>query len=307
MAKNVLVIGGSLFAGRVFCIQASKSGRFNLHVVNRGNFPMEFERVTQYKCGRNSPRMIAWLTPDIEYDALVDFCAYNPGEIAPMIEALRGRIKQYIFLSTARVYAPGAEPPDEASPILTPEDAKVRRHAVYDNPSGKIELERELADACAKAGIEYTILRPAFIYGPLNYVARESFFIEKIAKKHVVPVPADSTSRFNFVYVLDVAAAIIACIGERKAFGETFNLSGPEAVTYKALISDFERFNSGPFETKEITVAEALDKKMPFLLPLVEDILVDGEKITKTLNFKYTPFSEGMENTFRTFYSLFTS
>jgi len=305
--KNVLVIGGSLFAGRVFCIQASKSGQFNLHVVNRGNFPMEFERVTQYKCGRNSPRMIARLVPDVTYDALVDFCAYNPGEIAPMIDALGGRIKQYIFISTAGVYAPGAEPPTEASPLISAQDAESKNRSPNDNPAGKIALECELKDACAKAGIAYTILRPAFIYGPLNYISRESFFIEMIAKKHVVPVPVDAPARFNFVYVLDVAAAIMACIGEKRAFGETFNLSGPETITYKALISDFERFNSGPFETRDVTVQEANHKKLSFPLPLTEDVLVNGEKITKTLDFKYTPFSEGMEKTFRIVYSLFTS
>ena len=306
MMKNVLVIGGSVFAGRVFCIQASKSGEYNLHVVNRGNFPMELAHVTQYKCNRRSPRMIARLVPDITYDALIDFCAHSPGEIKPVIDALGGRIKQYIFFSTASVYAPGVTTPSEISPVInvSKDDGSPSE---IESSRAKIQLERELIENCEKAGIKYTILRPAFIYGPFNYAPRESFYIQLIARKHVVPIPADATARFNFVYVLDVADALMACIGDSRAYNEIFNLAGTESVTYQQLLADFERYNSGPFETREFTAQEATEKQIPFPFPLTEDAVYNGRKITETLDFKYTPFSEGMEKTFKTFYSLYTT
>jgi len=305
MGKNVLVIGGSVFTGRVFSIQASKSGEYDLHVVNRGNFPMELDRVNQYKCDRHSPRMIARMIPDITYDALIDFCAYTAGEIKPMIDALGGRIKHYIFFSTAQVYAPGNDLPTEDARILD----------VYGYDSGeeiesareKIKLERELIEACEKTGIKYTILRPAFIYGPYNYMPRESFLIESIARKHTVPVPVDAAAKFNFVYVMDIANALMACIGNPRAHNEIFNLAGIERITYQQLVSDFERYNTEPFETREVTVQQVLEEKIPLPFPLTEDALYNGEKITRTLDFSYTPFSEGMEKTFKIFYSLFTT
>ena len=300
MGKNVLVIGGSLFAGRVFCIQASKSGEFDLHVVNRGNFPMELERVTQYRCDRHSPRMIARLAPDIVYDALIDFCAYNPGEIKSMINALSGKIKQYIFFSTAAVYAPRNHPRNEYAPLISDNTAD-------DEVRGKMELERELVEACDSAGIKYTILRPTFIYGPYNYKQHETFFIELIARRHVIPVPADAEAKFNFVYVFDVARALMACVGNKATYDETFNLAGVEALTYQQLIADFERYNNGPFDTREVTVAQAEKERIPFPFPLTEDALVDGRKIEQVLDFKYTPFAEGMEKTFGIFYSLYTT
>ena len=302
MEKNVLVIGGSVFTGRVFSIKASKSGKFELHVVNRGNYPMEFPRVTQYKCSRHSPRMIARLVPDITYDALVDFCAYNPGEISSVIDALSGRIKQYVLMSTAAVYAPSNRPVAETAPLL---DISDKNAPVAPDLRGKIELERELAEACDKAGIKYTILRPAFIYGPYNSVQNEAFFIEQIARRHVIAVPADATSRFNFVYVLDIADALLACIGDKRAYNEIFNLSGPETLTYQALISDFERYNSGPFETREVTTEQAHEENIPFPFPLTEDALYDGRKIMRTFGFEYTPFSAGMEKTFNTLCSIY--
>ena len=328
--KNVLVIGGSVFTGRVFSIQSSKNGGFDLHVVNRGNYPMELEHVTTYKCNRHSPRMIARLVPDITYDALVDFCAYEPGEIKSVIDALGGRIKQYIFFSTASVYVPTQGFIDENTPIVSSPDASALRASsskvtassasvsnasvmTFDNDmtddyvQNKIKLENELIEACEKAGIKYTILRPTFIYGPFNYAPRESYFIERIARKRPVPVPIDAQSRFNFVYVLDIAAALMTCIGDKRAYDNVFNLAGAETLTYPQLISDFERYNSGPFETLGVTVAQAEEEQIPLPFPLSDDVLVDGKKFAEAFEFEYTPFSEGMERTFKVFYSLYTT
>ena len=303
--KNVLVIGGSVFTGRVFSIKASRSNEFDLHVVNRGNHPMELERVAQYKCDRHDPGMIAKLVPDVPYDALVDFCAYNPGEIEPVISALGGRIKQYVYFSTASVYVPADGFLDERAPML---NASVESTGFVDDYiKKKIDLERELADACSGAGIKYTILRPTFIYGPFNYAPRESFFIELIAKKQAVPVPVDSTARFNFVYVIDIADILMKCIGNEKAYDEIFNLAGVEAVTYRQLMAEFERCNGGPFETREVTVAQVDEEMIPLPFPLIGDTLVDGGKFAQIFGFDYTPFSVGMEKTFGIFHTIFTT
>ena len=305
MSKNVLVIGGSAFTGRVFSIKASRSENFDLHVVNRGQFPLGLERVTEYKCDRHSPRMIARLVPDIKYDALIDFCAYKPGEIKSVIDALGSRIGQYIFFSTASVYEPAGEQ------LITERGRTVSavgsKGAVDEYILNKLALEKELIEACENVGIKYTIFRPTFIFGPFNYAPRESFFIELIARKHVVPIPTDSTSHFCFVYVMDIAEILMKSIGNKKTFDQIFNLSGKEDVTYAQLISDFERYNGGPFDSRVVTVKEAVDESIPLPFPLTETILYNGEKIEKALDFEYTSFSEGMEKTFQVFYSLFTT
>ena len=303
--KNVLIIGGSMFTGRVFSIQASRNGGFNLHVVNRGNYPLNLERVNQYKCDRHEPAIIAGMVPDIAYDALVDFCAYNPGEIESIISALGGRIKQYIFFSTASVCAPAEGSLDESAALIP--TGTYGADAVSSYIGNKILLEDELAKACSRAGIKFTILRPSFIYGPFNYAPRESFFIELIAKKQPVPVPTGTSSRFSFVYVLDIAEALMKCIGDERAYNEIFNLSGTEAVTYSMLMSCLEKCNNGPFETYDVTIEQTEKENLPLPFPLTGDTLYNGEKFSQTLGFSYTPLSEGMEKTFKVFCSLYTN
>ena len=64
MRKQVLVIGGTYFAGRVFSILTSRgdSGRddLHLHIVNRGKYPLNnLQNVTQYVCDRhNTERLV---------------------------------------------------------------------------------------------------------------------------------------------------------------------------------------------------------------------------------------------------------
>ncbi|MGI6217872.1 MAG: hypothetical protein ACOYIK_09715, partial [Coriobacteriales bacterium] len=85
MAKQVLVIGGSYFVGRVFSILCDRGDEFELHVVNRGNAPIRKEKVHEYICDRHDVDKMVSVIPQIDFDAVVDFCAYNPGEISPIV------------------------------------------------------------------------------------------------------------------------------------------------------------------------------------------------------------------------------
>ena len=306
MKKRVLIIGGTMFAGRVFSILASRTDEFELHVVNRGRFPLgKLENVTEYKCDRNSRRMFERIVPQLEFDAVVDFCAYNAGDAEPVVKAFSSRIKQYIMFSTASVYDPMQRKTKMENDPIVPAGMLGGETGEY--VAGKIALEQELTQAAGEAGMAYTILRPTFIYGPFNYAPREPWYIELIARRHVVPVPTDATANFNFVYVKDISRALMTMIGDKRAYNEVFNLAGPEIVNYTRLMSDFERYNGGSFETREVTVAQADEESIPFPFPLTENDITSGEKFASTFDFKYTPLSEGMEDTFRTFYSLYTS
>ncbi|MDR1217709.1 MAG: hypothetical protein LBJ99_03875, partial [Oscillospiraceae bacterium] len=150
MAKKILAIGGSAFVGRVFSITASRDSDVELHVVNRGNFPLNLENVRQYKCDRHDARMLARVIPDVKFDAVVDFCAYSQGEIRDVHRALDGRFGQYIFFSTASVYEPGDNGiKNEDSPVL-PEGTE---GAEAEYIAGKVRLEHELHDEYIRSGV----------------------------------------------------------------------------------------------------------------------------------------------------------
>ncbi|HHT17068.1 MAG TPA: NAD-dependent epimerase/dehydratase family protein [Papillibacter sp.] len=302
--KRVLAIGGSAFAGRVFSIQAAKNPEIELHVVNRGQFPLNLQGVKEYRSDRYNPRLVAHLLKDLTFDAVVDFTAYSPGVVSSLMTALQGRFKQYILFSSCAVYTPyRSEPIAEDGEVLSRSDGSAASESAYN----KLLLEKELIKTCGEIGAHYTIFRPTFIYGPFNYSARESHYIELIARGHVVPYPVDATSRFSLVYVFDVARALMATIGNEKAYDEIFNLAAPELITHARLFEAFEEFNGGPIMTRPVTIEDILNENIAVPFPLTEDVLYSGKKFAETMEFEYTPFMEGMDKTYKSFYSLFIS
>ena len=304
MKKTVLVIGGSYFTGRVFSIFASKGDEFILHVVNRGKYRLNLPGVIEYKCDRHDKKMLSDILPDIHFDTVVDFCGYNPGEIKMMIDILPDMPGQYIFISTASIYATkGFKKEDDPVLEMVPETPD----PVADYIFKKVQLENELRDTCAGKGIPFTIARPNFIYGPYNYAPRESYFIRQIVKGIPVPYPVDATAKFSMVYVLDVARALGIFAANEKAYNEAFNLAGKEQVTYSMLFSELERISGIPFEKRPVTVSRVMAENIPLPFPLESDDLTSGEKMTHYFGFEYTSFADGMAKAFAAFKSVFTS
>ena len=307
MAKQVLVIGGSYFVGRVFAILCSRTDDFELHVVNRGNAPIrkEDQGIHEYRADRHDIGALVNAIPDIEFDAVVDTCAYNPGEIAPIVKALGNRIGQYIYISTASVYINDDHAMhSEGDPILYESDDNMVAQYICN----KAKLEDELKDACAEFGIPWTIVRPGFIYGPFNYAPRESWFIEKIAHGKPVEHLVDGTAHFSFVYVTDVAAALQDLVGDERAYNETFNLAAPEIATndvFFELLTENAKNSGVEFSTVDVTVKETLERNIAIPWPLTDDELYDGSKFANTFGFKYTPLTEGMAKTFKSFMNVY--
>lgn len=304
--KQVLVIGGSYFTGRVHAILTSKGdsgdGDIHLHVVNRGNYPLNLPNVTQYVCDRHDTEKLAQILPDITFDAVVDYCGYEPNDISSVVNALSERIKQYIFVSTSSVYDPiGHSPKTEADPMLQNFTGGV----ISDYVMKKCLLEIELTKVCEEKNIPYTILRPSFIYGPFNYAPRESYFVKLIANNEPVPVPTDASSKFSFVYVMDVADIVNMSVGNPKAYNEIFNLAGSDE-TYESFLKTLEVCNGAPFATTDVTVKQVLDENIPLPFPLDVDEIYSGKKVEEVFGYKYTPFETGMKKTFAIFKNIYS-
>ena len=99
------------------------------------------------------------------------------------------------------------------------------------------------ADARSKAAGEQavkdafptaTILRPSIVFGP------EDDFFNRFAKLAVmspfVPLIGGGETRFQPVYVGDVASAVIRVLDDPAAVGRTYELGGPKIYTFRQLM-----------------------------------------------------------------------
>ena len=302
--KNVLVMGGSYFLGRIFCIFASRGDDMELTLVNRGRYAMtQYPHLTEHRCDRHDALGLERL-PEREYDAAVDLCAYAPGDISLLLEHLPGTVKQYILISTADVYD---RKPEEAADEDFPLRTALEAGTVGEYIRHKCLLEEEARRECEKRGIALTVLRPAFIYGPFNYAPRESWYVQRIVRGEEIPVPGDAAARFQFVFVKDAAEAILACIRQPGAANRAYNLAAPEVLDYPAFMAALAAASDRPFTTREVTVEEVLRENIPLPFPLAreESELFRGDRITRELGLAYTPFGEGLATTFKAFRSVY--
>ncbi len=303
MKKRILVIGGTYFVGRVFVTVTAQMGEgdYEVHLVNRGRYSYKTGEVRQHHFDRHEAEKFGTEVPAVDFDAIVDFCAYEPGDIRSVLDNLKGKVGQYIYYSTASVYRPDLNSAvTETDPLMEP---KLVGHPQMDYVSKKLLLERELQEAAGEKGIPWTILRPAFIYGPYNYAPRESRFIQMFLKEIALPCPINSPGKFNFVYVKDAANAAGLCIGDERAYNKIFNLASPEHFNYESMFSAYGQATGIGMPLRYIPVGEAMKLDLPF--PVDHSELCDGSLFAETFGYTYEPFREGFLKTYNFFEPFF--
>ena len=267
--KNILIIGGSYFVGRVFVEELVKEGGYSIYVVNRGNVPLNMEGVHEVVCDRNDVDGLRHKLSPLDWHAVVDFCAYESRDIKNLLSVLpEGSSEQYIYISTTSIYKDTLQlPVKEDSPKLTgPQPELGPQMASY--AFNKWLAELELMKQCSQLKCHYTSLRPAIIYGKYNYAPRESWFFDMIHQGKTIILPDNKLTLFRFVSVWDVAKIIIACLGNEKVFDRAFNLSAEDLVSYRWFVEVLKEITGKRITTRTESIETIDQQRIPLPFPL---------------------------------------
>lgn len=178
--------------------------------------------------------------------------------------AKNGRIRQFIYLSSAGVLGPNVKNADETFPF-NPSNA-------YEK--SKAEADNLVFDYYNKKKVPVTVLRPEFLYGPgdLHVLGlfkairnRTFFFIDK------------GQSFLHPTYIGDIIQALLACCGNPSATGKAYLVAGDKAVTVKELVSLIARnLGSKPIST-------ALSLKAAMFIARIFELSADFLKLEPIL------------------------
>ena len=105
--------------------------------------------------------------------------------------------------------------------------------ASADSPSLYARTKAAAEERVRRSGLEWTIFRPSLIFGEGD--AFFNRFKRMSALLPVLPLIAGDT-RFQPVWVEDVARAFVRAVGDRHARGWTFELGGPKAYSFRELL-----------------------------------------------------------------------
>jgi nucleoside-diphosphate-sugar epimerase len=232
---KVLVVGGTEFISLHLVRALLRSGH-EVTVLNRGRRPERLPTgVRTLRCDRRDHAALGTTLAGERTDALVDI-AYAPttgDDVEALLDALAGRVGHVLFVSTGRVY-------DHALPI--PYDERTPRSLYWgEYARHKIGGEDALVRRQRARGLPATIVRPTHVYGPLNTRNNETFFFDRLVRGRPILVPGDGGWLRQFGHVEDLAEAMALMLGNRRAFGQAYNLTGEEVVSqvgFVELIAD---------------------------------------------------------------------
>jgi len=218
---QVLLIGGTEFIS-LHLVRALLRDGHQVSVLNRGRNPARLPAgVRTIVCDRTDHPGLAKTLAAERCDALVDI-TYAPttgADVEAVLDALDGRVGHALFVSTGRVH-------DHALPIPYDEDTP---RNLYWGEYARNKIDGE--DAYLASGVPASIVRPTHVFGPLNTRNNEMFFFDRLVRGRPILLPGDGGWLRQFGHVADLADAIVAMLGDRRAFGRAFNVSGEEAVT----------------------------------------------------------------------------
>lgn len=214
--RNILITGGTVFVSRYAARYFAQKGD-NVFVLNRNHNQQE-KGVTLIEADRHN---LGDKLKSYDLDAVLDITAYTRDDVRCLAEALP-KIPQYIFLSSSAVYPETLERPFR-------EDMPCGCNSVWgDYGRNKLEAEQYINENIQNS----YILRPPYLYGPMQNLYREPFMFDCAMKNQPCYIPKDGSMPLQFLHVEDLCR-FIDIILEKQPKQRIFNVGNPDTVDIK--------------------------------------------------------------------------
>ena len=220
--KNVLVLGGSGFVGGHVCEALNRAG-ISMTVVTRrlpARSVQMLPKVTVVQADVHDPQALTALMPG--HDAVINLVAILHGDRHAFdkvhVQLPRQIAHACVQTGVKRMLHVSALGADQHGPSLYQRS----------KAQGEAALQSEVVH-----GLQLTVLRPSVIF------AEDDAFMQLFARLQsiapVVPL-AGADTRFQPVWVQDVAQAVVYALMHRETIGRVYELAGPHIYTLKQLV-----------------------------------------------------------------------
>ena len=300
---KVLVIGGTLFIGRLLVEELVKGGH-DVTVLHRKPKHDFGKRVDNIMADRNDAdamkEALSTRRFEVVFDNAYDFeRGTTAAQVEATVRACSDRITRYIFMSSVAAYGDGLnhKESDPLAPDYHP-DPYVRHKAT---------TERLLFRMHSHTGLPVVTFRPPFVYGPGTNYYREQFFWDRLRAGRPVIIPGDGHRLMQFAYVNDVVQAMIRSMDEPRAAGEAFNIGDSKPLTQVEVVEKLAKVAGVeptvarvPRDIIQQAGGNAMEEPYYFgeyfdLPPITMNI----GKVTRVLKMKLTPYETGLKEMYR--------
>lgn len=212
--KKILVTGGTVFVSKYVAEYFAKKGN-EVYVLNRNTKAQPAG--THLICADR--HQLGDTLKGYRFDAVLDITGYNEEDVAHLVDGL-AEIKQYIFISSSAVYP-------ETLPQPFKEEQECGPNAIWGAyGTNKLAAEKYLTKHVPQA----YILRPPYLYGPMQNLYREPFVFDCANQDRPFYVPKDGKMPLHFFYIDDLCR-FMEILLEKQPAQRIFNVGNPETVS----------------------------------------------------------------------------
>lgn len=230
MKNNILVLGGTGFVGRSVCaklIDRNGGGGGRIVVPTRrlasGKHLQMLPTLQLAEADVHDPAQLAQLVAGCE--AVINLVAVLQGD-ERRFEQVHVELPRRL---AAACRAAGVRRLIHVSAIGVAENA----------PSRYLRSKARGEKLLREAGLDLTVLRPSLIFGAHDKLLNLFATLQSVAP--FVPL-AGADSRYQPVWVDDVASAIVRCLDDDTTIGQTYECAGPDVMTLRDIVRSAGRW-----------------------------------------------------------------
>lgn len=303
---KVLFIGGTGNISEAVSHLAVEKG-IDLYLLNRGKRGLFFpEGAKHIKGDIRDIAEVSKVLQEYEFDVVVNWIAYTPEQVRTDLELFKGKISQYIFISSASICQKpaGNYLISESTPMANP---------YWQYSKNKIACEELLIHENRYHGFPVTIVRPSNTYGvsmipsSLNCWTKPWTLIDRIRKGKKVVIHGDGTSLWVMTHNTDFAKGFIGLIGNMQTIGHPFIITSDEVLTWNMIYEAMARAAGAKLNAvhipSEFLAAIVPEAEGRLLGDKTESVVFDNSKIKHFVpGFTATvPFAEGIRRSIQWF------
>ncbi|WP_420745565.1 NAD-dependent epimerase/dehydratase family protein [Photobacterium damselae] len=235
---NVLLLGGTGAMG-VHLTEILAENGHNVYVTSRSK-KKDSEKVKYIHGNAHDEEFFSELLGSY-WDVIVDFMVYNTSGFQSRIDDLLKSTNQYIYLSSARVYADSEKPIIESSPRLLD---KITDNAYLNTDEYALSKARQENILFRSGKSNWTIIRPYITYSEsrlqLGVLEKEDWLYRACNYRPINFSKNILSKCTTLTYGYDVALGIAAIVGVNRAFGEAFHITSPYTIYWQEVLNVYK-------------------------------------------------------------------
>lgn len=163
---------------------------------------------------------------DLTFDVVVNWIGYNPDHIKTDVALFRGKIGQYVFISSASAY----KKPVTSLPIT---ESTPLANSFWQYSRNKIACEELLIQQHRSIGFPATIVRPSHTYDKTLFPFRGGYsIVERMRNGKPIIIHGDGTSLWTLTHHQDFAKGFVGLLGNPHTIGEVFHITSDEVLSW---------------------------------------------------------------------------